>query len=247
MIAKVWKKLKRIFGKELVGDEPLMYRVELFRDLRAKVGDRLVGKRALEIGPKDGLDSKRIAELGVGELVMIDLPEKRDGNVEWLENLQCKKWYVEGNLLYMNEEELKEIGKFDLIWCTGVLYHNAEQLRLLRKLYCLLNKEGWLVLESSTARGPRKIREGAWVQVHYPQTYRDTGTITHHPTKGAIKAWLDMAGFSEVIDSDCYRRYNSDLIGVRYGCIAKKGEEEAGDIYYAKSGLNDAYVLGEAK
>ena len=54
----------------------------------------------------------------------------------------------------------------------------------------MLDVGGWLVLESATLRGPRRIRDGAYVQIHYPRTFRDTGTVTHLPTAGAIAAWL---------------------------------------------------------
>ena len=54
--------------------------------------------------------------------------------------------------MYFSDEDLSKIGKFDLIWFTGVLYHNPEQLRFIKKLYNLLNDKGYLVLESSTVR-----------------------------------------------------------------------------------------------
>ena len=55
--------------------------------------------------------------------------------------------------MYLSPEEYKQLGKFDLIWFTGVIYHNPEQLRFLYKLYNQLNTKGVLVLESSTIRG----------------------------------------------------------------------------------------------
>ena len=66
------------------------------------------------------------------------------------------------------------LGKFRLIWCTGVLYHNAEQLRFLRKLFNLLEDDGYLVLESATLRLSAKLRQGNYVEIFYPQTYRNT-------------------------------------------------------------------------
>ena len=85
----------------------------------------------------------------------------------------------------------------------------------MRKLYKLLEVGGWLVLESSTLRGPSLLRDGAYVQIHYPCAFRDTGTVTHLPTAGAIKAWLSMAGFSEIRDSRCFEKDNPDLVGLR--------------------------------
>ena len=115
----------------------------------------------------------------------------------------------------------------------------------MRKLYKLLEVDGWLVLESSTLRGPSLLRDGAYVQIHYPRAFRDTGTVTHLPTAGAIKAWLSMAGFSEIRDSRCFEKDNPDLVGLRMAWLARKTDEDGSGLYYAKSGLNPAYKLGD--
>jgi len=224
-----------------------MYRVELFGELLGIAGrDQLRDKRILEIGPKDGLDSKRLASLSPKELVMIDLPEKRAGNEVWLRQIDCRSTYIEANFMYMLHEEYQALGKFHLVWCTGVLYHNAEQLRLLRKLYQLLEIGGYAVLESATLRLAKSLRSGCFVQIHYPETYRDTGTITHLPTANAIKSWLNMVGFKEIHDSRCYEKYHRKIIGQRYACICKKDNEDEGDGYYQKSGLNPEYLFGDS-
>jgi SAM-dependent methyltransferase len=227
--------------------EPMMYRVHLFEELIGAAGrDAFRAKRILEIGPRDGLDSRRLAGLDPALLVLVDLPEKRKVTEAWVANLPCPHRYIEANLMYMPAAEIDALGAFDLVWCTGVLYHNAEQLRFLRRLYKLLDVGGWLVLESSTLRGPRRLREGAYVQIHYPKTYRDTGTVTHLPTASAVRAWLGMAGFTDVRDSRCFEIDNRDLIGLRAAWLARKTGEEGGGLYYAKSGLNPAYRLGDS-
>ncbi len=227
--------------------EPLMYRVELFQELLTLAGrDYFHRERILEIGPKDGLDSRRLAALKPQELVMIDLPEKRSGNEAWLQEITCPHQYIEANFMYMPNQAYEALGTFRLIWCTGVLYHNAEQLRMLRKLYQLLDPGGYLVLESATLRLTKSLRQGAYVEIHYPETYRDTGTITHLPTVNAIKAWLRMVGFQTTYDSNCYRAYNREVIGQRYACISQKTSEDDADAYYQKSGLNPKYRFGDS-
>ena len=234
-------------GGPRAGNEPLMYRVHLFNELLAlKARPLWRGQRLLEIGPKDGLDSQRLASLEPSELTLIDLPEKREGNDRWLPRIPGPKRYIEGNFMYLEAAEFRDLGRYDLVWCTGVLYHNAEQLRFLRKLYKLLTVGGYLVLESSTLRNARRLRGGCFVEIHYPETYRNTGTTTHLPTAGAIKAWLQMVGFREIHDSACYAAQNRDLIGQRYACLCRKNGEEEGDLYYAKSGLNPAYRFGDS-
>jgi len=225
----------------------MMYRVHLFEELLELVGTTsLRGKRILEIGPRDGFDSQRLAAQEPEELVMIDLPEKRDVTQAWLKSISCPHRYIEANVMYMPDDEIARLGQFDLIWCTGVLYHNAEQLRFLRKLYKLLKLGGYLVLESATLRGPKRIREGRYVQIHYPDTFRETGTVTHLPTAAAIKSWLGMVGFSKIIDSHCFSIENRDVTGHRMACIAHKTDSDSAGVYYGKSGLNPEYRFGDS-
>jgi len=227
--------------------EPLMYRIELFEELKKLTGKNLLnGIRILEIGPRDGLDSKRLESLSPKEFVIIDLPERSRGNEKWFSGLSCPKKYIEGNFMYMPTEEFNALGKFDLIWFTGILYHNAEQMRMLRKLYRLLNVGGYLVMESATLRASRFLRNRSVVEICYPKTYRDTGTVTHLPTKGAIKSWLKMVGFKEIQDSNCYGKYNKDILNSRYACICKKNGEDESGAYYQKSGLNPEYRFGDS-
>ena len=243
LLKRIYRKLFRLPAQP----ERLMYRVELFNELIAIAGqETFQDKRILEIGPKDGLDSKRLASLSPQELVMIDLPEKRSGNEKWLSQIDCPTEYIEANFMYMSPEDQQGLDKFHLIWCTGVLYHNAEQMRLLRKLYLLLEVGGFLVLESATLRGAKSLRNGRFVEIHYPQTYRNTGTITHLPSIGAVKAWLDMVGFKQVHDSQCYQKHNKELIGQRYACICKKQADDEADSYYHVSGLNPNYRFGDS-
>lgn len=228
--------------------ERLMYRVYLFDELVNLTGrECFQGKRILEIGPKDGLDSKRLASLSPSEFVMIDLPEKSRGVLGWLSDISCMHRYIEANFMYMSEDEYVGLGKFDLIYCTGILYHNTEQLRLLRRIFKLLNSGGYLVLESATARKlPKKLKEGCYVEIHYPKTYRDTGTITHLPTASAIKTWLTMVGFLEIYDSKCHEKDNKSLIDQRMAFICKKTHSDEADSYYGKSGLNPIYRFGDS-
>ncbi|RPH68367.1 hypothetical protein EHM76_07840 [bacterium] len=84
-----------------------------------------------------------------------------------------------------------------------------------------------------------------YVEIHYPQTYRDTGTITHLPS--AIKAWMQMVGFQEIFDSGCFEKGDKNLIGQRYACICKKTNDDDADVYYGKSGLNPLYKFGDSE
>lgn len=137
--------------------------------------------------------------------MLVELPEKRALVESWLPGVEarCPVRYVEANLLYMTPAELRALGRFDLIWCAGVVYHNAEQLRLLRRLFRLCRDDAALVLESSTTRDPR-LRDLNVVEIHWPRPYRDSRHITHHPSRLALRSWLEMVGFADVELRDVY-------------------------------------------
>ena len=161
-----------------------------------------------------------LAGLEPCELVLLDLPEKNELVRDWLLEVESRAptRYVQGNLLYLEPEELAALGRFELVWCCGVLYHNVEQLRLLRRLFHLTATGGGVVVESSTTRSRRLARQNV-VEIHWLRPYRDQRTITHHPSRLAIKSWLEMAGFTDVRIEDVYSRYTgwqrAVLTGIR--------------------------------
>lgn len=222
------------------------YRHYLFNELKENLDiSNFKNFRILEIGPRDGEDSQRLASLNPKDFFIIDLPNRTKNNLDWIKNLNIKPKYLEGNFMYLSDEELSEIGKFDLIWFTGVLYHNPEQLRFIKKLYNLLNDNGYLVLESSTVK-TLSLRNKNVVQIHYPNTFRDTDTITHLPSKQAIKSWLSMSGFFQIIDSKCFNFENLNIKNTRYACIAIKTKDSKPKKYYSKVVNNSNYEIGDS-
>ena len=162
------------------------------------------GGRILEIGPKHGLDTRLLAALQPRELITIDLPEKAGEIASWLPDVPAAR-HIEANLLQLDERQRAELGRFELVWCLGVLYHNVEQLRLLRRLYELTAENGMVVVESSTTRN-RLLAGRNVVELHWRETYRNVPTITHLPSRRAIASWLEMVGFSDVRIRDVYSR-----------------------------------------
>jgi SAM-dependent methyltransferase len=238
------KKILFVITKREKEQARLAYRKYLFDELLINFGkDQFKNKRFLEIGPKEGEDTARLKTLEPKELIMFDLPDKGEENDKWKDNLEDnEKLYIK-NFLYLSKNEYEELGKFDLIYFTGVLYHNPEQLRFIKKLYDKLNINGVLVLESATIRN-QILRKFNVVEVWYPKTYRDTTTITHMPSKNAIKSWLRMAGFSKILDSKCYIHENYDVKNTRYACFAQRLESDKEAVYYDKQIENSTYVIG---
>ena len=160
---------------------------------------QLTSPRILEIGPKHGQDSALLATLAPRELVLIDLPEKRELIETWLPPLaeRVPTRFLEANLLYLDPAEVAALGTFDLVWCLGVLYHNVEQLRLLRRLFTLCAPDGTVVIETATTRNLLLARRNV-VELHWPHPYRNTQTVTHLPSRRAVASWLEMVGFENV-------------------------------------------------
>ena len=220
------------------------YRKYLFQELTSIFSeDQFKNKRFLEIGPKDGEDTERLYTLNPDEHIMFDLPDKSDQNEKWKSKIREKDQLIIKNFLYLTNEEYNDLGKFDLIYFTGVLYHNPEQLRFIKKLYDKLNIGGVLVLESSTIKN-RFLRKRNVVELYYPKTFRDTSTITHLPSKQAIKSWLQMSGFSKIIDSKCFDPENYNVRNKRYACFAQKLEGDIEAVYYDKQIQNSTYIIG---
>jgi SAM-dependent methyltransferase len=152
----------RVVRRRLLGGPPPGdYRAYLFEELVAYLGGRRP-KRILEIGPKDGQNTQRLLTLDPERLTLLDLPRLEASNRVWLDRFLE---YVSANLMY--SETVSRLEPFDVVWCTGVLYHNPEQLRMVRRLADLVKPGGVLVLESATTRRPR-LRAANCVEVLYP-------------------------------------------------------------------------------
>ncbi len=220
------------------------YRYYLFEELKDIFGlDSFENKKVIEIGPKDGEDTLRLQSLKPSSITIIDLPllqnEKHHLNKYYKEFLKPNfdKLNVKSNLIftnfhYMKSEEYDDLGKFDLIWCTGVLYHNPEQLKMLKKFYNLLNYEGVLVLETATTRNNKLSKQTA-IEI-------EVGGQYHFPTKKALNLMIKMVGFSEIYQSKCFNKENYNKNNIRHAVLAKKNKTDFEGVY------RDEYKYGEA-
>jgi len=241
-LKKIYKKITGISGSK----DTLEYRDYLYKELIDLYGKEYFNnKRILEIGPRDGEDSIRLEEFNPSEFVLIDLPDKEEINKQWLGDLKSNHKFIQANFLYMSQEDYDSLGKFDLIYFTGVLYHNPEQLRFIQKIYDKLNFGGVVVLESATTRNKKLINENV-VEIHYPETYRGTTTVSHLPSKKAILSWLEMVGFKEIFVSKSYEKENYNVKDIRFSCIAKKTKEDVPNSYYEKQLKEKSFIIGKS-
>ncbi len=245
MVRRIVRGLKRrVFGIRDLPD----HRHYLFQELCEYLGGRRV-RRVLEIGPKDGLDTRRLLTLDPERLTLIDLPRLETSNRVWLRQIDSPRiQYLSANLMY--SEQVATLEPFDVVWCTGVLYHNPEQLRLVRRLYDLLAPGGVLVLESATVRRRRLHRENC-VEIIYPPSeetkrrYHLSANITHLPSARAIASWLEMVGFGPITRSGCHRRLSGKLAAARAAFLAAKPLAPKPGTYYSFPG-EEGYEVGKA-
>ena len=223
------------------------YREFLFDELARRLDGRDVS-RILEIGPRDGIDSRRLLKLNPKRLVLVDLPDKQERIQGWIGQLPADKVeLIIGNIMY--DDQARNLEPFDVVWCTGVLYHNPEQLRMIRQLFEYVKPGGLLVLESATARR-RGMRNEACVEIWHnvdksvTRRHHVSSNITHLPSRQAIRAWLEMVGFADANLSPCHRRVTRRLGEDRAAFIAKRPEVKRVRGYYSTVGLD--YDIGKA-
>jgi len=233
-------------GRRLRG-EAADYRAFLFEDLKRRLAGR-VPRRILEIGPKDGHDTRRLAGLGAEKIVLIDLPNQKNNIERWLPKLDSAPIeLILGNFMY--DPSFDGVEPFDLVWCTGVFYHNPEQLRFVRQLFDATAQDGLLVLESATARRPG-TRDENCVEIWYPpdkatrKKVHLSANVTHLPSARAMESWLQMVGFDELERSTCHRRVTRSLSANRAAFIARRAAAKSG-VYYSISGGD--FPVGRAR
>lgn len=242
---RIKQSLKQILGYDADAD----YRRYLFEEVCGYLPDGQV-KRVLEIGPKDGYDTRRLLTLNPEKLTIVELPRHKQDVDRWKTELPGEKietLFV--NLMY--SEQVEQLEPYDLVWCTGVIYHNPEQLRMVRRLYDLLVPHGCLVLESATTRN-RRLRNTNCVEIIYPPTdelkrkYRISKNITHLPSAQALQSWMEMVGFERVVRSSCHRRVSAALDRSRAAFIGVKPAEQMRGRYYTFD-TEEGYVVGKSR
>lgn len=243
------KALRSLARRVLRRAPPPDYRELLFAELRAYTGGT-TPRRILEIGPKDGQDTRRLLQLGPERLTLIDLPRMREANERWLRQLATDRIeYISDNIMY--SAAVSALEPYDLVWCTGVLYHNPEQLRMVRLLSDLLRPAGVLVLESATVRR-RALRGQNCVEILYPPSeavkrrYHVSMNVTHLPSALALESWLGMVGFERIVRAACHRKVSAGLARHRAAYLATKPLQPTAGTYYHLTG-DEGFQVGKSR
>jgi SAM-dependent methyltransferase len=248
ILRPVYHRVLSAWKSHVLGVRGVDYRETLFEDLKSRLDGRKP-ERILEVGPKDGKDTRRLLTLEPSALTLFDLPGKEALIHTWLPSLEAPGLeLIIGNIMY--DQRAGELEPYDVVWCTGVLYHNPEQLRMVSRLFNLLKPDGLLVIESATARRMWYAAKGNFVEIWYPPSEEAerkhfiSANITHLPSRRAIESWMRMVGLEDVGMSDCHSRSSRKLARVRAAFIGRRSKDAKPAPY--SSDPDYQYPIGQA-
>ncbi len=182
-----------------------------------RIPERLDGKRVLDVGAWDGYWSFEAIKRGAREVVAIDdfsdhLGQLRDGDRRAWENFDlCRKLLgLDAKRCQRHEMSVYELsptrfGRFDVVFCFGVLYHLRHPLLALDKLGAVC--DGEIYVESAILDDYSPYRGGIghgypggqMVMEFYPRNeYGDNVTNWWVPTLACLGNLVGSAGFPRV-------------------------------------------------
>ena len=171
-----------------------------------------------EVGPKHGLHTLCINQYKPASITCVESPTKlkEERFNAWQKQLNTNFKIVHEDFNIYFDDKL-----YDLIFYTGVIYHNINQISQLKKLHSLASEDAYMIFESATSRN-EKIKEENMIEVFHPpysNQYRDVKTISFLPTKLACKSMLELSGW-EII-STCEDYEDLELVD-RINILCKK-------------------------
>ena len=120
----------------------------------SKVNYDLSGKSYFEVGPKHGLHTTLIDIHEPNSITCVEAPNKfrsdklNEQNRQWITTIKTEKF----DMHYQDFNDFFSYKKYDLLFYSGVMYHNVNQIGQLKKLHELASDDGYLLFESSTTR-----------------------------------------------------------------------------------------------
>jgi len=160
-------------------------------------------KRVLEIGPKFGHHSLWIDKnLNPSYFLMLELPSKKDFSKNWLPGINCPHEIIFEDILIC--KSLLEKEPFDLVFFTGVLYHNVEQIKILNILWNVIHPNGTMLLQSTVYREEESLIRLSW------QPGKLGGYC--YPSPKALLTMLAMTGWNKISIFPDYRPKGSVIL-----------------------------------
>ncbi len=142
---------------------------------------------------------------------MLELSQKDSYIQEWIHEIKCPHQVVFESIIVA--ESLMKMEKFELIFFTGVLYHNVEHFKILNILRRCLTDTGIMIFQTSVDLE----HEGAVINIKW-NSPEQKGSYAH-PTKEAVLKMLAMTGWDNI---NIFTRYRPNSNAILMTC--KKSE-----------------------
>jgi SAM-dependent methyltransferase len=158
--------------------------------LQGNVPD-LQGKRVLDVGANAGYDPFMFRRLGAAEVIALE-------PFQFIEQARFLESIYRSGVQFVQEgwEALDPAthGRFDLVHCHGVLYHERHPMALLEKLRAVVADGGTLLFGSMMLGDPELSEYARFV----PGAYYGDPTWWWVPGRLCMRWMLEAAGFTEV-------------------------------------------------
>jgi len=132
------------YSKNALGEKQLS---EAKKSLELLIGkDKIHNKKIFDLGCGSGIFSIALHQLKAKEVIGIDI--SKESIQTSLENKE--RFAPESNIKFLHEsifdEDIKKLGKFDLVYSWGVLHHTGDMWKAIQISSKLIKKNGLLIL-----------------------------------------------------------------------------------------------------
>ena len=168
----------------------------------------LDGRKVLDVGCWSGGDALLLAGLGAEVTATEEHPRSAASARRLMELLGCPAAVCETSL-FRDDSSWRQM--FDIVYCSGVIYHVTDPLLLLRICFCYLRPGGRLIVETKADTESRSsVCQYSGTEV--------VGWNCFTPSEWALMRWLVDAGFAR---DDVQIRIRP--VGRFLACAVKRG------------------------
>lgn len=160
--------------------------------LGRKLGDDLGGRRVLDVGSNAGYDPFMFNLRGAAEVVACE-PFAFHDQALFLDSIY--RTGIDFRRLGWQQLSTDDLGRFDLVHCSGVLYHELNPMAMLTRLREMTTDEGTLLIGSMVLADPELSEHARFV----PGSYYGDPTWWWVPGRLAFRWMVAAAGF-DVVD-----------------------------------------------
>jgi tRNA (mo5U34)-methyltransferase len=157
-------------------------------ELGKRVPEDLSGRRVLEVGANAGYDAFMFSLRGADQVTACE-PDEFYHQAVFLESIYRRG--VDFQQIGWRDLDPARHGRFDLVHCNGVLYHELHPMEMLQRLREMLAEGGTGFIGSMVLASPGLSEYARFV----PGAYHDDPTWWWVPGRLALRWMLETAGF----------------------------------------------------